>query len=230
MILQGVNDRTILAYRGASELLSQAEIPFKKLKTKWLYLAPLSGELCHSFESLVDFAKEHNIQIAVNPGIAQLSLPNFADIAKKIDVLIMNQDEASFLTKTSDRQEVFKKMNILCSGITMMTMGGEGVLVSDGVNSYFAKPHPERIMVDTTGAGDSFASGFLSEYMRPARSTTGVAGGSANIEASIQLGMANSEGCLSQIGAKNGLLKQGQQFEKVKVTKEECDNNVCIIK
>jgi hypothetical protein len=40
-----------------------------------------------------------------------------------------------------------------------------------------------------------------------------------NIEKAIQLGIANSAGCLSQTGAKNGLLTSLQEFEKVKVEK-----------
>ena len=101
-----------------------------------------------------------------------------------------------------------------------MTKGGEGVIVYDGKHVYSAKPHEDRNIVDTTGAGDSFASGFLCDFIRC----------NGDIEKAIQLGMANSEGCLSQIGAKNGLLKKGDVFDRVKVTKEACDNNVCLVK
>ena len=67
----------------------------------------------------------------------------------------------------------------------------------------------DRKIVDTTGAGDSFASGFLSEYIK-----------SQDVEKSIQLAMANSVGCLSQVGAKKGLLKKGQEFQRVEVARE----------
>jgi hypothetical protein len=33
------------------------------------------------------------------------------------------------------------------------------------------------------------------------------------------MAMANSAGCLSKMGAKNGLLRNGEEFEKVKVEK-----------
>lgn len=215
VILNNNEDRTILTYRGASELIDASVIPFKKLQTKWMYLAPLSGLLCDNFEKIVNFAFENKIKVAVNPGIAQLSLPNFAEIAKKIDILILNQEEASFLTKLPFKDEagIFKKIDDLCPGITLMTKGGNGVLVSDGNFIYSAKPHVDRKVVDTTGAGDSFASGFLSEFIR-----------TQDIEKSIQLGMANSEGCISQVGAKNGLLKKGQAFGGVEVLKEEINN------
>lgn len=232
VIFNSEQDRTIFAYRGASELLLKKGIPWNKLKTKWIYLAPLSGLLCDSFGDLVDFANSNNIKVAANPGIAQLSLSNFSDILKKIDVLILNQEEASFLTKIpfGNEKEIFKKIDEIClasrdpaqrdKGVVVMTMGGEGVMVSDGRYLYSAKPHIERKIVDTTGAGDSFASGFLSDYIK----TNG------DIEKAIQLGMANAAGCLSEVGAKNGLLKKGQEFYRVQVTKEECDNNVCMVK
>ncbi len=162
VILNENHDRTILAYRGAAELTDGNNIPWKKLQTKWMYLAPLSGLLCDTFEQMVNFAFEHKIKIAVNPGIAQLSLPNFAEIAKKIDVLILNEEEASFLTKIplQNEKEIFKKIDQMCPGIILMTKGSSGALVSDGKSRYFAKPHPERLVVDATGAADSFASGF----------------------------------------------------------------------
>lgn len=212
-------DRTILVFRGASELLDKKDIPWRKLKTKWLYLAPLTGLLClpagrqttTPFEDIVDFAVDQKIKIAINPSMAQLSLGNFSEILKKIDVLLLNQEEASFLTKTPFQQEkeIFKKLDEMCPGIAVMTKGAEGVVVSDGETIYSAQPSPTRVVADTIGAGDSFGSGFVSEYMR-----------TADIEKAIQLGMANSQGCLSEVGAKNGLLKKGEVFEKVKVGKE----------
>jgi sugar/nucleoside kinase (ribokinase family) len=65
-------DRTILVYRGASDILSGKDIPWKKIKkTKWIYLAPLAGALCDTFEEIVNFASENKIKIAVNPSIQQ---------------------------------------------------------------------------------------------------------------------------------------------------------------
>lgn len=211
VILNSGSDRTILAYRGAAELLEQKNIAFGKLKAKWLYLAPLTGLLCDSFEALVEYAHSHNMHVAANPSLAQFSLPRFAEIVKKIDVLFLNQEEAAFLTKISveDEQNIFKKLDDMCPGTVVMTRGGEGVVASDGKHIYRAVPPEKRKVVDTTGAGDSFASGFISEFMR-----------TQDIEKAIQLGMANSVGCISEVGAKNGLLKKGQEFERVDVRKE----------
>ncbi len=217
VILNSGQDGTILAYRGAAELMDAKDIPWGKLKTRWMYLAPLTGLLGNTFGTLVDFAVTNKIKIAANPSIAQLSLPSetLAKIFEKINVVILNQEEASFLTKVPfvNESEIFKKIDELCPGIVVMTKGGEGVMVSDGKFVYRAKPLEDRKVVDTTGAGDSFASGFLSEFMKR-----------GDIEKSIQLGMANSQGCLSEVGAKNGLLKKGQDFKRVEVKKETINN------
>ncbi|MEK7664893.1 MAG: carbohydrate kinase family protein [Patescibacteria group bacterium] len=218
-------DRIILVYRGASELLTSKEIPWNKLKTKWIYLAPLSGLLCDNFEDIVDFAFNNKIKVAANPGNSQLSLPQekLKNILKKINVLILNKEEASQLTKIpfAEEQSIFKKIDEICSGVFVMTKGGEGVVVSDGKYLYRAKPHKNRKVVDTTGAGDSFASGFISDYIRR----------DGDIEKAIQLGMANSEENLAKTGAKTGLLEKNSEFERVQVTKEERgQNNLCISK
>ncbi len=224
VISNGSKDRIILAYRGAAELMGKDDIPFNKLKTKWIYLAPLTGLLCENFERIVDFAYAQGIKVAVNPSKQQLSLPaeQLARIFKKVDILFLNKEEASFLTKISFNQEaeIFKKIDEMCPGIAVMTKGGNGVVASDGKHIYAAEPNPERVIIDTTGAGDAFASGFVTEFIRS----------KGNIEKAIQFGMGNSEGNLRAVGAKTGLLAKGEAFYRVPVTKQECDNGVCLVK
>ena len=102
-----------------------------------------------------------------------------------------------------------------------MTKGDKGVTVSDGKYLYFALPDPEREIIDATGAGDSFASGFLSDYTRF----------NGNIEKAIQFGLANSAANLSQVGAKAGILEKNSRFKRANVTKQLCGkNNLCIEK
>ena len=218
-------DRTILVYRGASDLLKSEDIKWKKIKSKWIYIAPLAGLLCDNFAEIVDFAVKNKIKIAVNPSKQQLSLreEKLRKILCNVDVLFMNQEEASLLTKVpfEDESGIFKKLDEICCGIAVMTKGGDGVSVSDGEYLYSAKPNPDRKIVDTTGAGDSFASGFLSGYIRY----------NQDIVKAIQLGLANSEANLAEIGAKTGLLTKKSDFKRVEVAKQLCtENNLCLPK
>ena len=204
-------DRTILVYRGASEMLSKKDIPWKKLNAKWLYLAPLSGKLANITEGIVNFAKVNGIKVAFNPGNYQLKLKNINKIIEKVDVLILNQEEASDLTKIPFKQEakIFKTIDKICPGIAVMTKGVGGAKISDGKHIYTTKPNKVKV-ADRTGAGDSFGAGFISGLMKK-----------NDIENAIQLGIANSSACLQKRGAKNGLLKKGAKFKNVKIKKRK---------
>jgi len=227
-----VQDRTILVYRGASELLCENDIPWLgdspllgTVPAKWFYLAPITGLLCDSLKDILDFAKKNKIKIAANPSRQQLSLPaeELKNILKNVDILFLNQEEASYLTKIpfEDENEIFKKIDEICPGIAVMTKGGEGVVVSDGKYLYSAKPDPNRKVVDTTGAGDSLGAGFLADFIK----TDG------NIESAIQFGLANSAGNLSEVGAKTGLLDKNSKIKRVPVSKKMCsENNLCLPK
>lgn len=217
-------DRTILVYRGASEFLSKENIDWEKIKdAKWFYLAPLSGNLAKITKDIVNFAFENNIKVAFNPGNSQLTLPNkiLLEIIKKVNILILNQEEASFLTKVSYdcEGEIFRKIDEICPAIAIMTKGPQGVTVADGKYLYSAPGIGENI-VDSTGAGDAFGSGFISGFIQK----------KGDIEHAIKLGLNNSTSCIQKWGAKEGLLKKGQKAEGVKIRKVICSGDNCKIK
>ena len=103
--------------------------------------------------------------------------------------------------------DTLKKLSHLCEGVVVVTKGPLGAVATDGVNM-FAVPILKTRIVDRTGAGDSFCSGFLSEFII-----------TSSIEKSLQLGIANSALNIAKWGAKEDLLRKGQRFKKVKVVK-----------
>lgn len=217
-------DRTILVFRGASEFLDKKDINWNKLKhSKWFYLAPLSGKLALLTKDIVSFAKKNNIKVAFNPGSFQLSLPKkeLNSIINKVDILLLNQEEASILTglNYNKEEEIFKRIDEICPGIAIMTKGPEGVVVADGEN-IFSAPGVKENIIDNTGAGDAFGSGFVSGFIKS----------NGNIEKSIQLGLANSVSCLKKWGAKGGLINKNSKIMKIKVKKENCLGHNCKIK
>ncbi len=197
-------DRTILVYRGASENLKLEKLPPSKL----IYIAPLSGKASFLFEKII---KNTNAKVASNLGNSQLSLPRIREIIKKIDILILNQEEASILTKESYKNEkkIIDKIRSFYNGVFVMTKGPMGSLVIKDKKAYRAGIINKKV-VDRTGAGDAFGSAFVSEYIR-----------SNDIVKSIQLATANSASIMGKWGAKEGLLKKGDKFKKIKVNSYE---------
>lgn len=220
-------DRTILVYRGASELLSKKDISWNRLKTKWFYLAPLSGKLIIIFKDLINFAKKNKILIAANLGNSQILLPLqiLSCLLKKIDVLILNQEEACLLISRfygninlKTEKQIFQKLKNIAQGVIVITQGKKGVSVFDQKYIYQAKALrlPKRKIIDLTGAGDAFCSGFMSSFITEKQS---LVMRDRDIIKAIQLGIANSYSCIQYWGAKQGLLRKQDFFNKVKVKK-----------
>lgn len=187
-------DRTIMVYRGASEYLTN--IKFKK--AKWYYLAPLSGKIANLTQNIIDYASENKIKVAFNPGNSQLSLPRktLQKMIDKTDILILNKEEASILTKKDYHQEkeIIEELQKIHKKTTIMTKGEEGVVVLDNNNIYDKEARLVKAL-DKTGAGDAFGSGFVSGLIK-----------FNQIEKAIDLGLRNSASCVKKLGSTKGLL------------------------
>lgn len=207
-------DRTILVYRGASNTLKPQEIP-TSLKADWFYLAPFPKSSEDTFHKIIDLAKRKASKVAINPSKGQLKSKKFIDRINDFDVLLVNQEEASILTGIDYEKEgqIFEKIDSLFRGIFVMTKGPDGLTVSDDENIYKVDTTPKKEVADRTGAGDSFGSGFVSGLVK-----------GFSIEEAIQLGVANATNCLTEKGAKNGLLKERDSYEKVEVKIEKNAN------
>jgi sugar/nucleoside kinase (ribokinase family) len=102
-------------------------------------------------------------QNATSPDIARKSLP----WAKLVDLFAANEFEAAAILgarpsaddATADRFRELGFRNFI------VTFGSEGVLVAIGDRTWFEKPYKPTAVVDTIGAGDAFASGFLYGFL-----------------------------------------------------------------
>lgn len=202
-------ERTILVYRGASKYFSIKDVPWQKLKTKWLYITHLSDESSEIFLPLLDFAGKNGIKVAINPGSTQLKLSKrqWDGILKNVSVLILNREEGAQLTGESYKSinGILKAFQRLMKGVLVLTDGPNGVLVLDGENLYKAGTYPEERVFDRTGAGDAFGSGFVSGLLQ--KSKDDEAGFSSKvIEYAIKLGSANATSVVEYISAKNKIL------------------------
>ncbi len=208
------DDRTVLAFRGASELLDKEEILWGDMSPSWFYLAPLSGKLSSLTEDIVDFAKKNKIKVAINLGNSQIALgkEKLEPILKKADVLLLNLEEAASLTGVDKKDEmgIMRELNSIHSGINAVTKGPEGVLVSEQDVLLEASSCKVKV-VDKTGAGDAFGSAFVSGLIKS----------NMDVEWAIRLGIANSVSCIKIRGAINGLLEDGvdpkKAGEKIKI-------------
>ncbi|OGN22652.1 MAG: hypothetical protein A2918_00940 [Candidatus Yanofskybacteria bacterium RIFCSPLOWO2_01_FULL_42_49] len=192
-------ERTILSYKGEGQNFDVQKIPFDRFVADWLFLDSLGGHY-DLLEAAVNWAVKNKAKLAANPGGKELAhgLDKLKPLLKNFAIVIMNKEEASKLIGINyDREpEIFKAMDEIIGGIFVMTKGPEGVVVSDGKNIYRAGV-PDSPVVERTGAGDAFSSGFVTEYIR-----------SGDISKAIQFATANASSVVTQYGSKAGILKK----------------------
>ena len=88
------------------------------------------------------------------------------DVLKHVDIFFPNDAEALRITDRTDVAAAARELGQLARIVTIK-MGAEGAYVYANGES-FAIPAVKTKVVDTTGAGDSFNAGFLSQFLRGA--------------------------------------------------------------
>lgn len=106
-------------------------------------------------------------QNATSPDIARKTLP----WAPLIDLFGANEFEAAAILEEAPgsllpTEETASRFRALGYRSFIITFGDRGVLVGIGDKTWIEKPYIPSSVVDTVGAGDAFASGFLYGHLR----------------------------------------------------------------
>jgi len=103
----------------------------------------------------MDRARDAGMRISVDPASAALLIddPAFLHRARPVDLLLPNQDELAALGGDLPGVKEFA-----------VKRGRDGAYWSDGLKRITARAVAVDDVVDTTGAGDAFAAGFLSVW------------------------------------------------------------------
>lgn len=219
LLLAPEGERSILVYRGAACCLATKDTPLSKMKSSWFYIVPSTIDL-KVMRAMVDYAWKNNILVAMNPSkfYVQAGWTVLESLMKKIAVLIMNREEAAYLTGVDyeKRDDIFDKLLQLRrgQGITVMTDGPDGVWVTDGKSVYRAGIFKENQLVDRTGAGDGFGSGFVAGLILGGKKNKKGVDQGGVIKEAIRLASANATAVVEQVGAKAGILTKTDFFKK----------------
>jgi ribokinase len=191
-ILRGADGgRTIMVSRSASGMLDDYDIPLDYLATReWLHLSSIGGSLNPLSEiwQVFDLAP---LGFSWNPGKKELTaLANNTLFLPKVTqgVFLVNDQEWQIVTAL--HQDILKAFTYV-----IITAGSKvGKIFVSG--KLFQQFHPPSLtdIVDETGAGDAFCSGFISTIMygRP-------------VEEALTAATNNAANVIKFIGAKKGL-------------------------
>jgi sugar/nucleoside kinase (ribokinase family) len=157
---ENMNDRTT----ESTELNVLAEAPPKVPKeykdSEFVFLANTAPALQH--ELLGQVEKPVFVAVDTMNFWIRENLDDLKALLKKIDCLIINEDEARMLAKQHNLIRAAQKILDMGPSVVIAKKGESGSIVCNADGDIFILPaFPCADVKDPTGAGDSFAGGFM---------------------------------------------------------------------
>lgn len=192
-----------LSFKGERTILEEENsfnesLRVPSLNPKLVYFTSVGKNWMNIFEETIKNNPE--AELAINPGSQMLedSLEELIQILPKFKILFVNLQEAQKIAKDNnpDIKVLIKKLK---------TWGVKVVVITDGINGSFAIDEFDQIFqigtatqekpLEKTGAGDSYASGFIYAILK-----------GHSVAESMKYGAMNADSVIGKIGAQNGLL------------------------
>ena len=165
--------RTMCTYLGASVLIEPDNLNLSIVKeSKILYLEGYLWDNKSAKRAFIEAAKisrdsggETALSLSDSFCVDRHRESFIQLIDNHVDILFANEIEINSLYKTSSTIEAIKQLRGKCK-IAAITKGEEGSIILSKEGEFHIKAYKFGDAIDTTGAGDLFASGFLYGYTK----------------------------------------------------------------
>lgn len=124
----------------------------------------------------------------------EIALDDLKETIKMVDVLSINDEEARQLSGEYSLRKAAKKIMKMGPSTLVIKKGEHGALLFQGNEIFFAPALPLEDVFDPTGAGDTFAGGFIG-YLAATRDTS-----FENMKRAIIYGSALASFCVEKFG------------------------------
>lgn len=192
-------DRTLFV----EHIIRKHEFNLETSDTKWVYLTSLGDEWKDAYLHVLRYVTGRETYLAFNPGTHQLEagVDSFRDALKAATVLTVNKEEAQKIVQNTE-EGIGILLQRLCE------MGPKIVVITDGKNGSYAIDIQKNMfslgifdapIIERTGAGDAYASGFLGGIMH-----------GALVPDAMRWGAVNASGVIQKVGAQAGLLTDAE--------------------
>jgi sugar/nucleoside kinase (ribokinase family) len=209
IIMLAGGERTILNFKGSMPTAADRELDLSVIEEgEWLYISSL-GDM-ELLERIISTAAEHGVKVMLNPAGVELKNPDkLKGLLEDVEVLTLNKEEAQMVVEGETIEELARHARHYCP-VVIVSDGPNGAVATDGKTIIAAGMYEDVPVVDRTGGGDAFGSGFLAYYAQ-----------GHSLKESIIFASANSTSVVQKIGAKEGILHKGTQLHDMPLTEKE---------
>jgi ribokinase len=188
-------ERTILGYRGANVFTDPNQIREEYVQSARLFHLSGYALLAEPQRSAalltLEMACRHGLTVTLDPGltISQAALDEMHALLPVVNILLPNLREAQKLTGMTAPEDCAETLLDKGCQVVVLKLGQNGCLVSSREGFWRVPPFTVKTR-DSTGAGDSFAAGFIAGCL-----------GGLNWHSSAVLGNALGAITAAQVGA-----------------------------
>ena len=191
-------ERTMNTYLGVSQELTEEDVDLNIIEeSSILYLEGYLWDLDNAKKAIkksISTAINSETKIAFSISDAfcvDRFREEFIDLVNNsADIIFANESEIKSLFETNELNDAIKKCQDT-KKIFALTLGDKGAKIIYKNEIVDIKPEVINKLVDTTGAGDLFAAGFLTQYIK-----------SQDLEASGKLGVKMASIIIQKFGAR----------------------------
>ncbi|MGQ4911001.1 MAG: carbohydrate kinase family protein [Candidatus Thorarchaeota archaeon] len=181
--------RNIIVEPGANRFLDRRLIEEDSVVDA--HVIHVAGAFPMMIDRAVEITSSNGMILSLDPGRAASDL-NYDRFLRYVDLLFVNQFELENYFGVEVKKAELMKFAKTFPGVLVVKMGKNGAIATDGFE-YNSSRIFEVDVVDTMGAGDAFAAGFVSAWMRTDR-----------IDQSLNFANAVAGLAITQMGAQNG--------------------------
>ena len=195
-------ERTILVYHEPREY----DLP-NFASAQWMYFSSLAPGHEKLNAQIPEYIKKYQVKLGFNPGSHQLKegLEVLKPVLEVTTVFFVNKEEAqTLLGSSADIKELLRGLHNKGPKIVVITDDGKGSYCFDGSNFYYLDIFHVPV-VEMTGAGDAYSTGFISSLMY-----------GNNVQEAMRWGAFNSGSVIQYIGAREGLLDKDKMNKFLK--------------
>ena len=167
--VDGNGERCLYISPGVNDDIEIGEInPLNIMRCKIMHYTSFVGD---SFKTQIELLEKLNKEtlLSFDPGMlyVEKGFDELKPILERTDILLINESELRLLCNDNDADLKELSINLLDLGIDTIVVkqGSKGAFAINNSEECFAESY-ECEAVDTTGAGDSFNSGFLYSFLK----------------------------------------------------------------
>lgn len=196
VLVDPTGERTMFPDNGANSGLHLGDLP-ELDNFDAVYLSgysPLDPLSRPGVLQMIAKIKEAGLPIYFDPasvgGMMDVPLDEVKSWIRLIDVILLNEEEAIYLTGETNPERAIESLLQDCETV-VLKRGSQGALGKSRGSILVSTPALSTEVVDTTGAGDSFAAGFIAHYAL-----------TKNMQHGLESGAKVAAKCVAIVGAR----------------------------